>query len=91
MTQQEKKQQIINGIKSNGIFNSMNPKCINIEDDLINIAMVHKKTGCVEYVLAFNTKYGFVTKYDCFDHNTSAYELKLFENISERLIEKDVE
>ena len=77
-----KKDYIIKKIKEEPIFDSLQPKVINVTDDSINVAMVHKRTGLVEYVLRFNVFNGWVVKYDCCDHFTTAYELSIFERIA---------
>lgn len=91
MTKQERKNYIIKSIKEQPMFSNMNPVCINSTDEDINIAMVGINTGCVNYVLRFNVLGGWVIKYDCFDHYTSAYELLKLEEIATNLQRKDAE
>lgn len=93
MKNQDTKNYIINEIKKEEIFKSLKPIYVSGNEERISIAMVHEKTKGVEYVLEFNTKYGFVIKYDCFDHHTTAYELAKFERIAVgvKLLRKDAE
>ena len=75
-----KKDYIIKKIKEESVFHNLQPKVINVTDESINVAMIHKTTGMVEYVLRFCNDW--VIKYDCFDHYTTAYELAIFERIA---------
>ena len=91
MTKLKRASYIINAIKEERIFDSMKPICINTTEDDVNIAMVNKNTGMIQYILRFNVDGGWLVKYDCFDHYTSAYELGKLEQIAINVKSKDAE
>ena len=87
MKTQDAKNFIINNIKKQELFRSLKPVYVSGNEQRICIAMTHVKTKGVEYVLEFNIESGYVIKYDCFDHLTSAYELSIYEYIARQVKE----
>ena len=85
MKTQDAKNFIINNIKKQELFKHLKPVFVSGSEERICIAMTHTRTKGVEYVLEFNIKSGYVIKYDCFDHLTTAYELSIYEHIAHKV------